>query len=239
MLSSTVSTTSTSFSRTPRQSPALPNSMLVVSSGFWCYQWYEALSVLTDQVADRRPDVRGCSRQGLHQGHDEEGRVLRVSEAYTTPSTIYKKQKLDRDDIIDITDLDVVAWLKGEMRLMLDEELARAVLIGDGREVDDEDKIKDPAGATEGAGIRSIANDHDLYAATMTLPIDLTARIRPMSLMNCSGMRFYKGSGSPTFYTTLPVLTWLLLARDGMNRRYYRTASDLATELGCFEHRDR
>ena len=97
-----------------------------------------------------------------------------VSKRTTTPSTIYKKQKLDRDDIVDITDFDIVMWLKGEMRLMLDEEIARAILIGDGRAVDDEDKIKDPMGATEGAGIRSILHDHDLYVTVVN--IDDSAR---------------------------------------------------------------
>jgi hypothetical protein len=110
--------------------------------------------------------------KGYIKGTFKKEEWFALAKRVTTPSTIYKKQKLDRDDIIDITDLDVVAWLKGEMRLMLDEELARAVLIGDGRAVDDEDKIKDPAGASEGAGIRSIANDDDLYAATITLPFD-------------------------------------------------------------------
>jgi hypothetical protein len=171
--------------------------------------------------------------KGYIKGNFKKEEWFALAKRVTTPSTIYKKQKLDRDDIIDITDLDVVAWLKGEMRLMLDEEIARAVLIGDGREVDDEDKIKDPAGASEGAGIRSIANDDDLYAATITLPID-TSGTGQMDVVDefLRAMRFYKGSGQPTLYTTLDVLTWLLLARDGMNRRLYRTDSDLASELG-------
>jgi hypothetical protein len=156
------------------------------------------------------------------------GLVKRV----TTPSTIYKKQRLDRDDIIDITDFDVVAWLKGEMRLMLDEELARAVLIGDGREVDDDDKIKDPAGANEGAGIRSILNDDDLYAATVNVNID-DASSNPSEIVDnvLLSMGLYKGSGSPTFFTTLPMLTKMLLAKDTLGRRLYRTASELASEL--------
>jgi hypothetical protein len=171
--------------------------------------------------------------KGYIKGNLKKEEFFGLAKRVTTPSTIYKKQKLDRDDIIDITDMDVVAWLKAEMRLMLDEELARAILIGDGRAVDDEDKIKDPAGSNEGAGIRSIANEPDLYAATLTLPVDLEGTDQNDVIDELlRGMRFYKGSGSPTFYTTLPVLTWLLLARDGMNRRYYRTASDLAAELG-------
>jgi hypothetical protein len=171
--------------------------------------------------------------KGYIKGTFKKEEWFALAKRVTTPSTIYKKQKLDRDDIIDITDLDVVAWLKGEMRLMLDEELARAVLIGDGRAVDDEDKIKDPAGASEGAGIRSIANDDDLYAATITLPFDTTSNNQSDVVDELlRSMAFYKGSGQPTLYTTLGSLTWLLLARDGMGRRLYRTASDLASELG-------
>jgi HK97 family phage prohead protease len=150
----------------------------------------------------------------------------------TTPTTVYKKQKLDRDDIIDITDFDVVLWLKAEMRLMLDEEIARAVLIGDGRAVDDDDKIRDPAGATDGAGIRSILHDDDLYAATITIDVDGDLRKTDLVDKILDSMRFYKGSGLPTFYTTLPVSTQMLLARDTQGRRFYRTATDLAAELG-------
>jgi hypothetical protein len=137
---------------------------------------------------------------------------------------------LDRDDIVDITDFDVVAWLKAEMRLMLDEELARAVLIGDGRDVASADKIKDPAGSAEGAGIRSIYLDHDLYAAKME--VDTAATPNDIVDAFVTNMGTYKGSGSPTLYTTLPFLTQMLLSRDGMERRMYRNVSELASELG-------
>jgi hypothetical protein len=169
--------------------------------------------------------------KGYIKGNLKKEEFFGVSKRATTPSTIYKKQKLDRDDIIDITDFDVVAWLKAEMRLMLDEELARAVLIGDGRAVDDEDKIRDPAGAPEGSGIRSILNDHDLYVATVTVddtaaPVDVVDNI-------IAAMGLYKGSGSPTFFTTLPVLTSLLLSRNTQTgNRYWRTPAELASELG-------
>jgi hypothetical protein len=171
--------------------------------------------------------------KGYIKGNLKKEEFFGVSKRVTTPSTIYKKQKLDRDDIIDITDFDVVAWLKSEMRLMLDEELARAILIGDGRDVADEDKIKDPAGSNEGAGIRSILNDHDLYVATVNVNVD-DANSSPVEIVDAviSSMRFYKGSGSPTFYTTLPMLTKLLLARDSLGHRLWRTASDMASEMG-------
>jgi hypothetical protein len=118
------------------------------------------------------------------------------------------------------------------MRLMLDEELARAVLIGDGRDVADEDKIKDPAGATDGAGIRSIANDHELY--TVEISVDDTPTASPPVVVDAivSSMGLYKGSGSPTLYTTLPFLTRLLVHRDADGHRLWRTTSELASELG-------
>jgi len=116
---------------------------------------------------------------------------------------------------------------------MLDEELARAVLIGDGREVDDEDKIKDPIGAVEGAGIRSIANDHDLYAGSVFVNID-DADSSPEEIVEAiiRSMGLYKGSGSPTFYTTLAVYTELILAKDGMGRRLWNNKAELASAMG-------
>jgi hypothetical protein len=169
--------------------------------------------------------------RGYITGNFKKEEWFGVSKRVTTPSTIYKKQKLDRDDIIDITDFDVVTWLKAEMRLMLDEELARAVLIGDGRDVDDEDKIKDPMGANEGAGIRSILHEHDLYATTITVPADAEPVDTVDSIIAATG--YYKGSGSPTLYTTLPMLTSLLLSRNPQTgNRYWRTPSELASEMG-------
>jgi hypothetical protein len=170
--------------------------------------------------------------KGYIKGTMKREEFFGLTRRVTTPATIYKKQKLDRDDIIDITDFDVVVWLKAEMRLMLDEEVARAILIGDGRPVDHEDKIRDPKGAVDGAGIRSILHDSDLYAATIT--IDLGGDLKKTALVDeiLASMRFYKGSGLPTFYTTLPVMTQMLLARDQTGRRYYRTAAELASELG-------
>jgi HK97 family phage prohead protease len=168
--------------------------------------------------------------KGYIKGNLKKEEFFGVATRVTTPSTVYKKQKLDRDDIIDITDFDVVIWLKAEMRLMLDEELARAVLIGDGRDVADEDKIRDPMGAPEGAGIRSILHDHDLYAATIT--VDDTATATEVVDGIISAMGFYKGSGNPTFYTTLPTLTQLMLTRDQFEHRMWKTPSELAAELG-------
>ena len=168
--------------------------------------------------------------RGYVKGNMKKEEFFGVSKRITTPATIYKKQKLDRDDIIDITDFDVVIWLKAEMRLMFDEELARAILIGDGRDVDDEDKVKDPAGASEGAGIRSILNDHDLYAVTATVDDSATGTDIVDAITVAMGN--YKGSGGATFYTTFPVLSSMLMTRDDFGHRLWKNAGELATELG-------
>jgi len=116
---------------------------------------------------------------------------------------------------------------------MMDEELARAILIGDGRAVDDEDKIRDPLAAPEGAGIRSIANDHDLYAATVFVNID-DANSSKTEIVDAiiSASQYYKGSGSPVLYTTLPMLTSILLERDQFGHRLWKTPAELASEMG-------
>lgn len=170
--------------------------------------------------------------KGYIKGTMKKEEFFSVSKRVTTPTTVYKKQKLDRDDIVDITSFDVVAWLKYEIRLMLDEEIARAILIGDGRPVDHADKIKDPIGAVEGAGIRSILHDHELFVTTVNVNID-DASSTQIELVDAiiSGMQYYKGTGSPTFYTTLPRLTKILLTRDSLGRRLWKTAADLAAEL--------
>jgi hypothetical protein len=170
--------------------------------------------------------------KGYVKGTMKQEEFFGVTRRTTTPTTIYKKQKLDRDDILDITDFDVVAWMKSEMRLMLDEEVARAILIGDGRDVSSADKIKDPAGAADGAGVRSILNDHEIYTTTINVNIDdanSTADEIVDAIVN--GMRFYRGTGRPTFYTTLPTLTRLLLAKDTLGRRLYPTQADLAAAM--------
>lgn len=171
--------------------------------------------------------------KGYIKGNLKKEEFISASKRLTTPTTVYKKQKLDRDDIIDITDFDVVVWLKQEMRLLLDEELARAVLVGDGRDIADEDHILDPAGSPQGAGIRSILNDDDLYAATVNVNID-DANSTPSEIVDSivGSMRLYKGSGTPTLYTTLPYITDFLLQRDTLGRRLYSSVSEVASEMG-------
>jgi HK97 family phage prohead protease len=139
----------------------------------------------------------------------------------TTPKTIYKKQKLDRDDIIDITDFDVIAWLWVEMRFMLREEVARAILVGDGREIDDPDKIDEDK-------IRPIAYDDEFYTDVVTVP----ANVGSLDLVEAvlRNRNTYKGTG-PTAYMTNAVMTDMLLAKDALNRRLFRTKAELAAEL--------
>jgi hypothetical protein len=170
--------------------------------------------------------------KGYIKGNLKKEQFFGLQKRVTTPQTVYKKQKLDRDDIIDITDFDIVAWLKEEMRFMLEEEIARAVLVGDGRAVDDEDKIKDPAGAAEGSGIRSILNDHELYVSRAYVNLadaesDYNEAVEAVLLAR----RYYKGSGQPTFYTTEENLTRMLLSKDGFQRRRYNSEAELATAM--------
>lgn len=178
-------------------------------------------------VADITPDE--ARAKGYVKGTRKTEEVFGLLHRITTPTTIYKKQKLDRDDILDITDLDVVAWLKAEMRLLLEEELARAILLGDGRAVGHADKVKDPIGATEGAGIRSIANDDEMYAHQVQLSSGTSIEGRIDELVRARS--FYRGSGQPTLFTTLPFLTDMLLHKDKMGRRVYTSIDDLASAL--------
>lgn len=155
-----------------------------------------------------------------------------LSKRTTGPTTVYKKQKLDRDDIIDIRDFDVVAWMKGEMRLMLEEEIATAILIGDGRDAGDDDKIKDPVGATDGNGIRSILNDDDFFTAKFNVNLaDANSDYMELVEAIIRNRKFYKGTGRPTMYTTLGVISELLLLKDGNERRYWKNVEELANEL--------
>jgi len=179
---------------------------------------------------------------GYIKGNMKKEEFFSVTARTTTPTTVYKKQKLDRDDIIDITDFDVVVWMKAEMRLMLEEELARAILIGDGRPVEDPanagqpnpDKIKDPQAAVDGIGVRSILNEHELYATTINMPLT-GAGTSAEWLAVVEGVmrnrRFYKGSGTPTLYTTNQNLVNMLLLKDQMGRRLYNSRADLASAL--------
>ena len=167
--------------------------------------------------------------KGYIKGNEKTEEVIQMLRRTTSPTTVYKKQKLDRDDIIDITDFDVIAWLKWEIRFMLNEELARAVLVGDGRSALSVDKIKDPAGSVDGTGIRSIVHDNPLYAHPLELAANVSASVIVDEISRAR--TFYRGSGNPSLYTTDKVLTDLLLLKDKMNRRLYETEAALAAAL--------
>lgn len=184
-------------------------------------------SLFADITADE------ARAKGYLKGNLKKEEFFSLTKRVTTPATIYKKQKLDRDDIIDITDLDVVAWLKAEMRLMLDEEIAGAVLVGDGREVEHADKVLDPAGQSSGPGIRSIANDNEFYAPVTT--IDSSAPgWAPDSFIDAvvEGLEDYEGSGSPTLYTTVRFMNKILLQKDSLGRRLYSSRAEVASLMG-------
>ena len=151
-----------------------------------------------------------------------------LSRRTTTPTTVYKKQKLDRDDITDITDMDVVAWLKSEMRMMLDEEIARAGLIGDGRAVESEDKINE-------TNVRSVWSDvvGNFYTHRVELASDATA-LETIDAIAAARQEF-KGTGSPKMFCTPSFVTSMLLLRDSLDHRLYRTTADLAAELRVSE----
>lgn len=166
--------------------------------------------------------------KGYIKGKLKKEEVFTLLKRTTTPTTIYKKQKLDRDDVVDITDFDVVAWLKMEMRMMLDEEIARAILVGDGRLSSDDDKINEMC-------IRPIATDADLYCVKAKVSVGSAATedeiAKAFIRTVIKSRKEYKGSGSPTLFTTEDVLTNCLLLEDKNGRIIYDTVEKLATAL--------
>lgn len=166
--------------------------------------------------------------RGYVKGNRKLEEVITLLKRTTTPTTVYKKQKMDRDDIIDITDFDVVAWLKGEMRGMLEEEIARAILVGDGRSPSSDDKINE-------MNIRPIWTDDDLYtikaavAPASNATAEDTAKLMIKQIIKAR--KDYKGSGNPTFFTTEDVLTDMLLIQDTTGRDIYDTEEKLRTKL--------
>ena len=166
--------------------------------------------------------VETARARGYVKGNLKKEEVFGLLKRVTTPTTIYKKQKLDRDDITDITDLDVVAWLKAEMRVMLNEEIARAIFVGDGRDITSEDKIDE-------THIRPILTDDDMYAEHVLLPSTTTWKDIPDEFVR--SRKNYKGSGSPKLYAPTGTLTELLLLKDSTGRRLYSTKAELASAL--------
>ena len=166
--------------------------------------------------------------KGYIKGKLKKEEVFTLLKRTTTPTTIYKKQKLDRDDIIDITDFDVVAWIKSEMRMMLDEEIARAILVGDGRLTSDDDHINE-------ANIRPIWKDDDLYTIKTKITVDVSAtdddKAKAVIKAAVKSRKDYKGSGNPVLYTTEDFLTNCLLLEDTQGYRLYKSEQDVATAM--------
>ena len=166
--------------------------------------------------------------KGYIKGNEKKEQVFTTLKRATDPQTIYKKQKMDRDDIVDITDFDVVAWIRAEMRVMLNEEIARAILIGDGRAADSDDKIQE-------AHVRPIVTDvplfniqHAVEVLSDASPAEVAEAIMDEAIRARKG---YKGSGNPTFFTTEDVLTELLLLKDGIGHKLYKSEAEVATAL--------
>ena len=166
--------------------------------------------------------------KGYIKGKLKKEEVFSLLKRTTTPTTIYKKQKLDRDDVIDITDFDVVAWLKSEMRMMLNEEIARAILVGDGRLASSDDKINE-------SNIRPIWKDEDLYNIKATIDVAASAtpdqKAKAFIRAVIKSRKNYRGSGNPALFTTEDVLTDCLLLEDNQGRVIYDTEEKLRTAL--------
>ena len=175
-------------------------------------------SVLAD-IRDDKARAKGYAKKA--QKKTEE--VIKLLTRTTTPTTIYKKQKLDRDDIVDITDFNVVSWLKSEMKGKLNEEIARAILIGDGRTITDPDRVDDEA-------IRPILKENDLYAIHKALEANTTDETLVDDIVLASAD--LEGSGSPTLFIAKKRLVKMLLLKDKNGRRLYETEASLAGALG-------
>lgn len=183
-------------------------------------------SRIKSQYADLTEDE--ARAKGYMKGNLKKEQVFTILKRSTGPCTIYKKQKLDRDDIIDITDFDVVRWIRSEMEGQLDEEIARAILIGDGRPSDSDDKVKEDC-------IRPIAKDVPLFnvKVNVQVPSGATGAEKADAIIDSvlRSRKQYKGSGNPTFFTTEDWLTEMLLLKDGIGHRLYKTEAELATAL--------
>lgn len=175
-------------------------------------------SVLAD-IRDDKARAKGYAKKA--QKKTEE--VIKLLTRTTSPTTIYKKQKLDRDDIVDITDFNVVSWLKSEMKGKLNEEIARAILIGDGRTITDPDRVDDEA-------IRPILKENDLYAIHKSLEANTTDETLVDDIVLASAE--LEGSGSPTLFIAKKRLVKMLLLKDKNGRRLYETEASLAGALG-------
>lgn len=173
--------------------------------------------------ADLREDE--ARAKGYMKGKLKKEEVFGLLKRVVEPTTVYKKQKLDRDDAIDITDFDVVAWLKSEMRMMLDEEIARAILFGDGRSALSEDKISE-------TNIIPVISDADLYTIKKVVTSESNEKLAHAIITAAvKAQDDYEGSGNTTFYTAASTITDMLLLEDGDGRRMYKDMNELALAM--------
>lgn len=181
-------------------------------------------------AANLKPDA--ARAKGYVKGNKKVDQVISLLSRETTPQTIYKKQTLDRDDTIDIVDIDVIAWLKQELRMMLNEELCRAILVGDGRGINDTDKIKPDK-------IRPIYGDDDVFTIYWEVKFDEndTEDKKSSRIIDAAvrARKDYKGTGNPVMFATNEVISDLLLAKDGIGRRLYKDMNELATAMRVSE----
>ena len=177
-------------------------------------------SVFADITADE------ARAKGYIKGDLKENEVFTLLRRTTEPCTIYKKQQLDRDDIVDITDFDVVAWIKAEMRMMLDEEIARAILVGDGRLSSDRTHIPEDH-------VRPIWTEHDLFCIKKEVTIGANDDATSKNFIRTAikARKDYRGSGNPILFTTEDYLTDMLLLEDSIGHALYETETQLATKL--------
>ena len=184
--------------------------------------WTRIKSVFADITED---DARA---KGYMKGNYKKEEVFSLLKRTTQPCTIYKKQKMDRDDVVDITDFDVISWIKTEMRMMLNEEIARAILLGDGRLASSDDKIDENC-------IRPIYKDEAFYSIKnkVAFAADDTDAIKTKKIIDSiiRSRKFYKGSGNPTLFTTEDFVTDVLLLEDGIGHKLYKSVAEVATAL--------
>lgn len=184
--------------------------------------WTRIKSVFADITED---DARA---KGYIKGNYKKEEVFSLLKRTTQPCTVYKKQKMDRDDVVDITDFDVISWIKTEMRMMLNEEIARAILLGDGRLASSDDKVDENC-------IRPIYKDEAFYSIKNLVEFanDDTAAIKTKKTIDSiiRSRKFYKGSGNPTLFTTEDFVTDCLLLEDGIGHKLYKSVAEIATAL--------
>ena len=216
----------------PEAKALRPTPDMVTREMAWVSEFWAALhkspfsrvkSVYTDGLT-----LDEARAKGYVKGNKKVEEQFGLLHREVSPQTVYKKQKLDRDDIIDITDIDIVAWLKQEMRMMLNEELCRAVLVGDGRDPNATDKIREEH-------IQPIYTDADVYTIHYNVEYaagaddnDKSATLVDSAIL---ARKDYKGSGNPVLYATNEIITQMLLARDKIGRRMYKDEAELASAL--------